>query len=499
MSVVQSWEGGRQGRRETARPSPRLRGFRRPRGWSLARGLTAQYFHNPPHSTTRMGGSTVTRSRRTAAARRTGLTSSLPPCTPFKNALTIRSPAAATAEDCPSQHAPKAAVKNPSCVKLDFEKSSVSHSSTAVAAAVALDVCKPECSGSDRRALVLPAGLPTSPAASSRLPAKKQTEGTKVDESSFVLKLETQDVEEARRAVRYARLHQRPLLLRGLFRETVKSFTPDQLQCLPEDVKVCADDKTGIGFQPLRDWGVPHKRVRKPTAAAVRVATAKKGGSRGSDSSQSGSSNHNGTIEAEDSTGGMPSNWGRIASIMSEKPLQTRLWARFMQKDLFAFRTKTGHSALADFAASIHQGCKPMSSNMIVTGNAAPSAAGRCFEMKSDAHQDEYHNFMVVASGAKIWALAALTEEQVAKGRKTKGRLSSSFRLDAVDRTKNRTPEEHEVAGLFETVWMGPGDVLFNPAWVWHQVNSEPQTLAYSVMYPVGGGGKDARVGNEGR
>jgi len=281
-----------------------------------------------------------------------------------------------------------------------------------------------------------------------------------------VLKLQTQDLDEARQAVAYARRLKRPLLLQGLLTETVKNYAPAQLQLLPEDVKVCSDDKSGIGFQPFRDWGVAPKRLRKATAAAAAAASS--------------SSSSGGAAAGEE---GMPSNWGRIASIMSEKAPQARLWTRFMQEDLASFRASTGHTALASFAASVFEDRPPMSCNVIVTGNAAPTAAGRCFELKSDAHQDEYDNFMLVSSGAKIWALASLTKEQVMKGRKTKGKLSSSFRLDAVDRTKNRTREEHEIAGCFETVWMGPGDVLFNPAWVWHQVNSEPQTLAYSVMY----------------
>lgn len=293
-----------------------------------------------------------------------------------------------------------------------------------------------------------------------------------IEISSYVLKLQTQDLDEARQAVAHARRLKRPLLLQGLLTETVQNYTPDHLQILPEDVKVCSDDKSGIGFQPLRDWGVAPKRLRKATAAAASAAS----------------------ISSTTAAGekGVPCNWGRIASIMSEKAPQARLWTRFMQDDLANFRASTGHTALASFAASVFECCSPMSCNLIVTGNAAPTASGRRFELKSDAHQDEYDNFMLVSSGAKIWALASLTEEQVLKGRKTKGKLSSSFRLDAVDRTKNRTREEHEIAGCFETVWMGPGDVLYNPAWVWHQVNSEPQTLAYSVMYPVVGKGERA-------
>lgn len=170
---------------------------------------------------------------------------------------------------------------------------------------------------------------------------------------------------------------------------------------------------------------------------------------------------------------------------MSEKGPQARLWKRFMKGDMAAFRAGTGHTSLSAFGDAVFGGLEPQSSNLIVTGNAAPSAEGRAYELKSDAHQDMHDNLMLVASGSKIWALASLTEAQVAKGRKRKGRLTSSFALDAVDRTRNKTPEEHEVAAAFETVFMGPGDVLFNPAMVWHQVNSEPQTLAYSLMYPL--------------
>lgn len=266
----------------------------------------------------------------------------------------------------------------------------------------------------------------------------------------FVLRLATADKAEARQAVAYARARGRPLLLEGLLAGEVKGFTADQLLYVPEDVKVVSDDKTGIGNQALRDWGQPPKRRA--------------------------------TMRADHP------NWGKIASIMSEKGKQAHLWGRFMEADMAAFRAGTGHTALAAFGDAVFGGLEPQSCNLIVTGNAAPSAEGRCYELKSDAHQDMHDNLMVVASGSKIWALATLSEAQVAKGRKRKGRLTSSFALDAVDRTRNKTPEEHEVAAAFETVYMGPGDVLFNPAMVWHQVNSEPRTLAYSLMYPLPGG-----------
>ncbi len=355
--------------------------------------------------------------------------------TPLK-ALAIGTPSANTTTTTTTTTTPGR--KTRTSVQLDFE--AVAKPPVAVAAAAAATV------------------VPTTVEASSQTDHVQAA----VDDASYVLKLRTQDVEEARQAVASARRQKRPLLLQGLLAHQVKEFAPDQLQLLPEDVKVCSDDKTGIGFQPLRDWGVGPKRLRKATTAAAAAAASK-----------------------DETTAGMPANWGRIASIMSEKGPQARLWTRFMQEDLAAFRRGTGHTSLATFASSVFPDRAPMSYNMIVTGNAAPSATGRQFELKSDAHQDEYDNFMLVTSGAKIWALADLTEEQVAMGRKTKGKLSSSFRLDAVDRTKNRTQEEHEVAGLFDTVFMGPGDVLFNPAWVWHQVNSEPLTLAYSIMYPI--------------
>jgi len=265
-----------------------------------------------------------------------------------------------------------------------------------------------------------------------------------------VLKLEAADVQEARQAVAYAQARGRPLLLLGLLAAEVKGFSADQLLLVPADVKVVSDDKTGIGSQALREWGQPPKRRA--------------------------------TLRADHP------NWGKIASIMSEKGTQARLWERFMEGDMAAFRAATGHTALAAFGDAVFGGREPQSSNLIVTGNAAPSAEGRSYELKSDAHQDMHDNLMVVASGSKIWALAALSEAQVAKGRKRKGRLTSSIALDAVNRTCNKTPEEHEVAAAFETVYMRPGDVLFNPAMVWHQVNSEPRTLAYSLMYPLPGG-----------
>jgi hypothetical protein len=266
---------------------------------------------------------------------------------------------------------------------------------------------------------------------------------------AFVLKLPTADMEEARQAVAYAQARGRPLLLQGLLAAEVKGFSAEQLLLVPADVKVVSDDKTGIGNQALREWGQPPKRRA--------------------------------TLRADHP------NWGKIASIMSEKGAQARLWKRFMEGDMAAFRAATGHTALAAFGDAVFGGLEPQSSNLIVTGNAAPSAEGRSYELRSDAHQDMHDNLMVVASGSKIWALASLTEAQVAKGRKRKGRLTSSFALDAVDRTRNKTAEEHEVAAAFETVYMGPGDVLFNPAMVWHQVNSEPRTLAYSLMFPLPG------------
>lgn len=412
--------------------------------------------------------------RAAIAAQRTAVAPSSPPCTPFSKGLKITSSgtdaAAAVDGQEPQPHLLRAlSTKNRSSVQLDFGTSTTSSSSAAAAV-------KP--AGAPRQASSKPAADASAAASSTDSSSSSSSEidsgiPFQIDFSSYVLKLQIQDLNEARQAVAHARRLRRPLLLQGLLTETVKNYTPDHLQLLPEDVKVCSDDKSGIGFQPLRDWGVAPKRLRKATAAAASAAPTSSTTATGEES--------------------IPYNWGRIASIMSEKAPQARLWTRFMQDDLASFRASTGHTALASFAASVFEGRSPMSCNVIVTGNAAPTASGRRFELKSDAHQDEYDNFMLVSSGAKIWALASLTEEQVLKGRKTKGKLSSSFRLDAVDRTKNRTREEHEIAGCFETVWMGPGDVLYNPAWVWHQVNSEPQTLAYSIMHSTNG--KEEKAG----
>lgn len=254
--------------------------------------------------------------------------------------------------------------------------------------------------------------------------------------SNFVLRLTTTDPNAAAQAVATARKLRRPLLLRGLLTPHVAHFDPARMAALPPDLRVAPDG--GAGAQPLCEWVRPSGRGRMGVSGSG------------------------------------------IATIMSAKARQALMWERFLKPDLAAFREASGFTALAAFVAKCFgRGKAAASGNLVVTSDAGPGG----FQQRSDVHQDEYDNFMVVAAGAKIWALAILTDAQVARAGRRKGRLARSLALDAVDRTRNRTPDEHDVAAAFETVYMGPGDVLFNPALVWHQVNSEPGTLAYSLMY----------------
>lgn len=172
--------------------------------------------------------------------------------------------------------------------------------------------------------------------------------------------------------------------------------------------------------------------------------------------------------------------WGGLASLMSDKPKQKRHHNAFMGPALQDFRELSGYSQLERLAALVWgpRG-QPASSNVILTGAEVPGRVNR-----SDPHQDEYHNLMLVSCGVKIWALAGLTPEEEDIGMRTLSHdLKDAMRLDATDRTRNTEDHEHEIARLFDTVVLRPGDVLFNPAWVWHQVNSAPMTLAYSLMY----------------
>jgi hypothetical protein len=131
---------------------------------------------------------------------------------------------------------------------------------------------------------------------------------------------------------------------------------------------------------------------------------------------------------------------------------------------------------------------EPASVNVLVTphhqrlpnpkdGEAAESR----FPYRSAAHQDGFDNIMVVTSGAKLWSLANLEKEQsdrVKGGSELKGSLT----IHAADKTMNNKVQL-EIANLFTSVLLEPGDILFVPANVWHEVLSEPGTLAISIMY----------------
>lgn len=173
--------------------------------------------------------------------------------------------------------------------------------------------------------------------------------------------------------------------------------------------------------------------------------------------------------------------WGGLATLMSEKGRQRPQFERFMSEDLEDFRDASGFTRLSELGALVWgAGERPRSSNIILTGSEVPGRSN-----KSDAHQDQHDNIMLVSSGSKIWALADLTEEEVKMGKKNgnKNTLKSSLGLDAIDRSKNMCEEHDEVASRFDTIRLRPGDVLYNPAMVWHQVNSDALTLAYSLMF----------------
>lgn len=178
--------------------------------------------------------------------------------------------------------------------------------------------------------------------------------------------------------------------------------------------------------------------------------------------------------------------WGGLATIMSEKARQKPQLERFMSEGFAWLRDASGFTGLSQLGGLVWgQEASPRSRNFILTGAEVKGRVN-----KSDAHQDQHDNLMLVCSGSKIWALADLTEEQVKLGKKNgnKTTLKASLGIDAVDASRNTCEAHHEVARMFDRVYMGPGDVLYNPAYVWHQVNSEPMTLAYSIMYGIPGG-----------
>jgi ribosomal protein L16 Arg81 hydroxylase len=152
-----------------------------------------------------------------------------------------------------------------------------------------------------------------------------------------------------------------------------------------------------------------------------------------------------------------------------------------MRKDMTEFRLKTGYTDFATFTRKAFSGRVVASKNLIVCG----PAHGKPFRTKSHVHQDDYDNIMSVVTGKKIWALATLSKADELMAKKGKNIMGQerSFRLDAIDRTQNDTDEEHAIANKFDTVCLKAGDLIFVPRKVWHQVNSNPMTLAFTHMY----------------
>jgi hypothetical protein len=333
----------------------------------------------------------------------------------------------------------------------------------------------------------------------------------------------TADEASAREGIRAARELRRPLLLRELYKKQLRDFTIDCLQDLPNNVKVRAElEPSGSREARLSharafdQFGcfVIHQLYRNLTSTSLPAVWVRAGVPRRPPPRRSA---HEAVVHSPQAR--QPGHLrdqepqhvrlhrhhhvgqGRPAAAVPEvspptphprpavEPLADRglrrgSLGRFLAKDLAPFRERSGYKSLRRLGDAVFESA-PQSQNVLVTG---PDDSGR--PLKSEAHQDEYDNLMLVATGAKIWALAELTDEQVARA--SGGRsLKRSLGLDAVETARNRRFDDMRVANCFTRVIMTPGDVLYNPGYVWHQVNSDPNTLAYSVMYPLPGAASD--------
>ena len=54
--------------------------------------------------------------------------------------------------------------------------------------------------------------------------------------------------------------------------------------------------------------------------------------------------------------------------------------------------------------------------------------------------------------------------------------------MNAIDLGQNKSSNDLQLAKKFHTFFLDPGDVIYMPPEVYHQVRSEKQTLAYSMF-----------------
>ncbi len=143
------------------------------------------------------------------------------------------------------------------------------------------------------------------------------------------------------------------------------------------------------------------------------------------------------------------------------KPRQKRAVERFVGEEAYSRATGLGElmRRRARHAGDIE------SINIIATGRV-PRNVSHC-------HQDNFYNEVLLVRGSKRWYVAPPEAVSLTATHRSY-RLKGAF--DLMD------PRNQPLLDRFKVIDMEPGDVLELPPGWWHQVESGPFSLAYSIF-----------------
>lgn len=150
---------------------------------------------------------------------------------------------------------------------------------------------------------------------------------------------------------------------------------------------------------------------------------------------------------------------------------QSVFFKEFLGQGCEKFRKESGYNSFVEHSQHIF-GRDVTSHNVFFTGKRVDW---------TPPHQDSYHNLFLNVMGEKTWALADLNHcEKAFVGRY---QTENSVRLNAIrldDPINN--PRIWRIIDKFRVVRLCAGDLLYVPPDMYHQVNTSPFTVGFSMM-----------------